>query len=106
MFNRIIFLILGIVFLILGLVGLAIPIVPQIPFFVVSIILLSASSERINRWVVSTRIYKEHLQSRVEKSPLLTRLMEPDLIKEDEPMISQCTAIGQNDPDDNVQPPE
>ena len=38
----------SVLFFVLGVIGLLIPIIPQIPFFAVSIILLAGASNRFN----------------------------------------------------------
>ena len=62
-------------FFILGIVGLIIPIVPQIPFFAISIILLAAASTKFKRFIVSSELYKKHLKKYIDKSEKLSHFM-------------------------------
>ena len=65
----------SIFFLILGLIGLLIPIVPQIPFFAVSIILFAAASERFKSFIISTKLYNKYLKKYIDKSERLSKFM-------------------------------
>ena len=70
----------SIIFFILGIIGLLIPVIPQIPFFAVSIILLAMASDRFKRFIISTNVYKNHLKKYVDKNEKLSRLMMVDNI--------------------------
>lgn len=55
--RKIIWLILGIAFLLLGIVGLFLPVIPQVPFFVMAMICLGKGSSRFQMWFEQTRLY-------------------------------------------------
>lgn len=74
--KRIVFLILGVLFMILGVIGLIIPIVPQVPFFAAGLVFLVSGSARFREWLISTEVYKKHLQPHVQKHRILRDLME------------------------------
>ena len=57
--KKVFFLAAGSVFLILGLIGLVLPVIPQVPFFILAVILLSKGSDRINTWVSNSSLYKK-----------------------------------------------
>ena len=65
--KRLIFLILGFVCLGLGCIGVAIPILPTVPFFLVTVFCFANSSQKLHNWFVSTKLYKKHLESFVKK---------------------------------------
>ncbi|MEI2414116.1 DUF454 family protein [Ligilactobacillus salivarius] len=46
---------------VLGLVGLALPVIPQVPFFLLSIYFTSKFSPRFHNWISNNRLYKEYL---------------------------------------------
>lgn len=52
----------GILFLLIGLVCLALPVVPQLIFFVASIFCFMKSSERFHQWV-----HQQHWFERIKK---------------------------------------
>ena len=43
--------VIGVFFILLGFVGLLLPVVPQVPFFIIGAICLMESSNRIKEWV-------------------------------------------------------
>ena len=65
--KRLIFLILGFVCLGLGCVGIALPILPTVPFFLVTVFCFANSSQKLHDWFVWTKMYKKHLESFVKK---------------------------------------
>ena len=65
--KRLIFLILGIVCLVLGCIGIVLPILPTVPFFLVTVFCFAKSSQRLHDWFVGTKMYKKHLESFVKK---------------------------------------
>ena len=60
--------VIGIFFILLGFVGLLLPVVPQVPFFIIGAICLMKSSNRIRDWV-------KHCQKFIEKSKFLKRIL-------------------------------
>lgn len=73
---RIVFLVFGIFLLVCGLVGLILPIIPQVPFFIMGIIFLMAGSRRFSIFMKNTRIYRDHLDKWIRKSRFFTRILE------------------------------
>ena len=51
----------------LGCVGIVLPIPPIVPFFLITRYCFSASNERLHRWFIGTKLYKNHLESYVQK---------------------------------------
>lgn len=65
--KRMISLILGCICLDLGCVGIALPILPTVPFFLVTVCCFANSSEKLYDWFIGTKMYKKHLESFVQK---------------------------------------
>ena len=51
----------GILFFLLGVIGLVIPVVPQVPFFLLSVYLFSKGSPRFEKKLKSTKIYQKYV---------------------------------------------
>lgn len=65
--KKIVFIVAGCICLALGTVGVVLPILPTTPFFLVTAYCFARSSERLNNWFKGTKLYKNHLESFVEK---------------------------------------
>lgn len=64
--KRLIFLIIGCISLGLGCVGIVLPILPTVPFFLLTVFCFSQSSERLHSWFIGTKLYKNNLESYVK----------------------------------------
>lgn len=64
--KKIIYLILGFIGLILGAIGAILPLLPAFPFLLLATICFAKSSEKIHNWFVSTKLYKNNLESYVK----------------------------------------
>ena len=71
--KRILFAVLGCVCLVLGCIGIALPILPTVPFFLATVFFFANSSQRLHDWFVSTKMYKKHLESYVQKKGMLMK---------------------------------
>ena len=71
--KQIIFLIIGCLSLALGCVGIVLPILPTVPFFLVTVFCFANSSQRLHDWFISTQMYKKHLESFVQKKGMTVR---------------------------------
>ncbi len=71
--KRLIFLIIGCISLGLGCVGIVLPILPTVPFFLLTVFCFSQSSQKLHDWFVSTNMYKKHLESFVKKKGMTVR---------------------------------
>ena len=65
--KRLFFLVLGCVCLGLGCIGVVLPILPTVPFFLVTVFCFAKSSQKLHSWFVGTRLYQKHLDSFVKK---------------------------------------
>ena len=71
--SRIVFIALGCICLALGSIGIVLPILPTVPFYLVTAFRFAKSSERLHTWFINTGVYKKHLQSYVEKRGMLLK---------------------------------
>ena len=71
--KKIICLILASLFYILGIIGLIIPIVPQIPFFIIGTIFLITGFERIKEKILKSNFYKKYIKDFVDKNNTLRK---------------------------------
>ena len=58
---------LGTLCLVLGAIGVVLPILPSVPFFIVTVFAYTKSSEKLHDWFVGTKLYKKNLASFTEK---------------------------------------
>ncbi len=65
--KKLIYLILGFICLGIGCVGIILPILPTVPFFLVTLFCFAKSSEKLHTWFVGTKMYKNHLESFMQK---------------------------------------
>lgn len=61
--KKALYLVLGCLGLALGAVGAVLPMLPAFPFLVLAAFSFARSSERLHTWFVSTKLYKENLES-------------------------------------------
>ena len=69
--KKILLIVLGCVCLGLGTLGVALPVLPTTPFYLVTVWCFARSSEKLNRWFRSTKLYKKNLESFVKKEGML-----------------------------------
>ncbi|WP_434296900.1 YbaN family protein [Clostridium sporogenes] len=63
MIKRVLLLIIGFISLGLGVIGVFLPILPTVPFLLLSSFCFIKSSKRISIWFENTNIYKKHVRS-------------------------------------------
>lgn len=63
--RKIILLSIGFISLFLGIIGSIIPILPTVPFLLVSTYCFANSSKRITNWFKNTKLYKNNLEDYV-----------------------------------------
>lgn len=66
-FAKLIYISFGCIALALGAVGAALPMIPAFPFLLLAFFCFGKSSEKLTNWLVSTKLYKDNLQSWVDK---------------------------------------
>ena len=57
-----IYAILGIISFILGSIGTIVPLLPNVPFYLLATYCFARSSKRLNDWFKNTKFYQENLQ--------------------------------------------
>ena len=72
--KQIIFLIIGCLSLALGCVGIVLPILPTVPFFLLTVFCFANSSQKLHDWFIGTQMYKKHLESFVQKKGMTVRM--------------------------------
>ena len=65
--KRLIYLTIGCICLGLGCIGIALPVLPTVPFFLVTVFCFARSSRRLHYWFIGTKMYRKHLDSFVKK---------------------------------------
>ena len=60
--KKILLIILGIAGLLFGTIGAIVPLLPAFPFLLIAALSFAKSSERLNSWFRSTRLYKGNLE--------------------------------------------
>ena len=71
--KQIIFLIIGCLSLALGCVGIVLPILPTVPFFLLTVFCFANSSQKLHDWFIGTQMYKKHLESFLQKKGMTVR---------------------------------
>ena len=64
--KRILFIVLGCIGLGLGAVGAVLPLLPSFPFLLLAAFSFAKSSEKLHRWFIGTKLYKNNLESYVK----------------------------------------
>lgn len=67
-------LVLGCASLALGTAGIVLPLLPTVPFYMLTLFCFAKGSKRLHRWFQQTDLYKKHLADFIEKKvmPLKT----------------------------------
>lgn len=60
--KKILLILLGFVGVILGVIGAILPLIPAFPFLLLAAVCFGKSSERLDRWFKSTKLYKQNLE--------------------------------------------
>ncbi len=64
--KRVIFCILGLISLILGCIGIVLPVIPTVPFLLLTSYFFSRGSKRFDNWFKNSKIYKKYLENFVK----------------------------------------
>lgn len=64
---RILWVLAGFISLGLGSIGIVLPILPTVPFYMLTVFCFAKSSKKLHSWFLGTKLYKKHLESFVEK---------------------------------------
>jgi uncharacterized membrane protein YbaN (DUF454 family) len=63
----VVFAVLGCICLGIGCVGIVLPVLPTVPFFLLTVFFFANSSKKLHNKFVSSKLYKNHLESFVQK---------------------------------------
>ena len=72
--KKAVYIIIGCVGLGLGALGAALPLLPAFPFLLLAAVCFGKSSERLHKWFVGTKLYKNNLESYVRGMTLKTKI--------------------------------
>ena len=64
--RKMIYVIVGCISLLLGTIGIALPVLPTVPFLILTSYCFARGSSRFDTWFKSSKIYEEYLESFVE----------------------------------------
>ena len=64
--KRLLWIILGFIGLGIGAVGVVLPMLPAFPFLLLAAFCFGKSSERLHKWFIGTKLYKNNLESYVK----------------------------------------
>lgn len=67
---RFLWVLLGCLCLALGTIGVVLPILPTVPFYLVTLFCFAKGSEKLHTWFLGTNLYKKNLQSFVERKAM------------------------------------
>ena len=67
---KVLWVVLGFLSLALGSIGIVLPILPTVPFYMLTAFCFAKSSKKLHTWFVNTKVYKKYLQSFVEKKAM------------------------------------
>lgn len=68
--RRGLYVVLGVLSLVAGLIGAVLPIIPGIPFLILSASLFARGSERAHRWLLNNRLFGSFIRAEYEGRPL------------------------------------
>lgn len=68
--KKAIYVALGFLFLVIGFIGAALPILPTTPFLILASFFFARGSARFNRWFLSTKLYRDHLEGFVRSKSM------------------------------------
>jgi len=68
--KKTIYIILGCIFLLLGAIGAVLPILPTVPFLLLTVFFFARSSEKLHTWITNTDFYRNNLESWVERKAM------------------------------------
>ena len=74
--KKIICLIFATIFYILGIIGLIIPVIPQIPFFIIGTIFMVIGFKEVKIKIKESEFYKNHLKEFVSKNKILKKIFD------------------------------
>lgn len=65
--KKILYILVGSIAVVLGAVGAVVPMLPTVPFLMLAAFCFARSSERLDRWLKGTKLYRENLKDLAER---------------------------------------
>lgn len=73
MMKKVFFVSLGCLSLALGVVGIVLPVLPTVPFFLLTAFCFAKSSARLHCWFLGTTLYKKYIGSYIKRKGMTLR---------------------------------
>ena len=67
---KVFWLVIGFLCIALGTIGVFLPVLPTVPFYLVTAFSFAKSSDRLHNWFINTKLYKKNLESFVERKAM------------------------------------
>lgn len=64
--KKLVLIVMGCIGLAIGAVGAVVPLLPSFPFLMLAAVCFAKSSKRLNDWFISTKLYKNNLETYVK----------------------------------------
>lgn len=71
--KRILYILVGSIAVVLGAVGAVVPMLPTVPFLMLAAFCFARSSDRLDRWLKGTKLYRENLKDLAERRGMTKR---------------------------------
>lgn len=71
--KKILYILIGSIAVALGAVGAVVPMLPTVPFLMLAAFCFARSSDRLNRWLKETKLYRENLKDLAERRGMTKR---------------------------------
>ncbi len=71
--KKILYILIGSIAVALGAVGAVVPMLPTVPFLMLAAFCFARSSEKLNRWLKETKLYRENLKDLAERRGMTKR---------------------------------
>lgn len=65
--KKILYILVGSIAVVLGAVGAVVPMLPTVPFLMLAAFCFARSSDRLDRWLKGTKLYRENLKDLAER---------------------------------------
>lgn len=64
--KNLLYITLAFIFVAIGAIGVILPVLPTTPFLLLASFFFTRGSDRFNNWFISTKLYKNHLETFIE----------------------------------------
>ena len=70
---RYFWILLGCISLALGTIGIILPLLPTVPFYMLTLFCFTKGSKKMHNWFTKTQLYKKHVKDFIEKKSMPLR---------------------------------